>query len=507
MTSQAALAHLTACTIAATVAILAALLLPKRMAGLRYALLLLATVRFAIPTPILAAAGSHLATQLPKVSRVPNPARLLDNPFVTGAIALSVLPSARPLQTDGTAIAELLWAASASILLFVRLRKTSYRAPVARMPAEAELRAFNAASARIAPETDASLRIVAASEVPGVRGIWHGTVLLPDGLSAALSPAELEAVLAHELAHVRRRDNLTAAVVRVVTSVFWFHPLLWWMERKMLTEREAACDHLAIASGSGPREYAAGVLAVCRMALAGHFSPRQPAGAYASGPVLKQRMEQIMSIKAVSPSPLVVRLIPAVLAVLLITIPVTSGLLRAQSSSASAIPAGWHLAGSHPSDYTAGTDSSAVYAGLPSAFLKAKTDAQDFGTLMQTFASDQYKGRRIRLSANVKSDSVARSSGLWLRIDGRAENGGIPKMLGFDNMQNRPIKGTTAFARYEIVLDVPNEAVDIAMGIILAGPGEVWLNNVAIDIVPESVPVTGSTPTMPAGPQNLSFTK
>jgi hypothetical protein len=170
-----------------------------------------------------------------------------------------------------------------------------------------------------------------------------------------------------------------------------------------------------------------------------------------------------------------------------------------------AAPDGWFLAGSRPANYETGVDQSTIYNGLPSSFLKAKADQDGFGTLMQSFSAAKYLGQRIRLSGYVKSDSVVRWAGLWARVDGP---GSPPKVLAFDNMQGRPVKGTTAWQRYDVVLDVPDTAVGVAIGILLDGPGEVWLNGASFDTVAKSTPVTANQTglAVPDNPRNLSFT-
>jgi hypothetical protein len=169
-------------------------------------------------------------------------------------------------------------------------------------------------------------------------------------------------------------------------------------------------------------------------------------------------------------------------------------------------PDGWILAGSKPANYETGTDQLNSYNSRPSAFMKAKTDGEGFGTLMQSFSAEQYRGKRVRLSGWVKSDMVSRWAGLWMRIDGPVQ-GGTPQILGFDNMQGRPIKGTLAWQKYEVVLDVPQTANGIAFGILQDGPGEVWLNSVEFAVVGTGVAVTGTTPTVLDGPRNLSLEK
>ena len=95
---------------------------------------------------------------------------------------------------------------------------------------------------------------------PGVVGIWRPVLLLPEGLADRLTPAQLNAVIAHERCHVGRHDNLAAAVHMLVEAIFWFHPLVWWIERRMIDERERACDEAVLRAGNDPDEYAEGIL-------------------------------------------------------------------------------------------------------------------------------------------------------------------------------------------------------------------------------------------------------
>jgi len=181
-----------------------------------------------------------------------------------------------------------------------------------------------------------------------------------------------------------------------------------------------------------------------------------------------------------------------------------SGITATALLALAAAPEGWFLAGSKSANYDTGIDASAPYLGHGSSFLKAKADQEGFGTLMQSFSAKDYAGKRLRLSGYVKSDSVTRWAGVWMRVDG-PNSGTTPQTLAFDNMQNRPIKGTTDWQRYEVVLDVPDSAVGIAFGILLDGPGEVWLNSVQFDVVTTAVETTGRSPGLPDGPRNLSF--
>ena len=176
-------------------------------------------------------------------------------------------------------------------------------------------------------------------------------------------------------------------------------------------------------------------------------------------------------------------------------------LAQTHSTAAAAVPFGWLLAGSNPHNYEAGVDPQASYHGSPSAYLKAKQSTlEGFGTLMQDFSAGQYAGRRVRLRASMKTEEVADWAGLWMRVDKGSA------VLGFDNMVDQPIKDTTGWRTYEVVLDVPQDATGIAFGILLNKSGSVWLNNVQLDGVGVDVPTTAKAPArLPEGPTNLHF--
>ena len=97
---------------------------------------------------------------------------------------------------------------------------------------------------------------------PGVFGVFRPVLLLPEGIIEKLTAAQLQAILAHELCHVRRRDNLATAMRMLVEAMFWFHPLVWWMGARLVEERERACDEEVLRKGSDPRTYAEGILKV-----------------------------------------------------------------------------------------------------------------------------------------------------------------------------------------------------------------------------------------------------
>ena len=166
-----------------------------------------------------------------------------------------------------------------------------------------------------------------------------------------------------------------------------------------------------------------------------------------------------------------------------------------------AAPPGWFLAGSAPQSYETGVDRTVTYSGLPSAYLKSVSSVppRGFGTVMQSLQANDYRGKRIRFSAQVRSDSVADWAGLWMRVDEGKQ------VSAFDNMQRRPIQGSANWTPYAVVLDVSSDATGISFGILLTGTGSVWLSGAKFEVVDDQIPVTG--PAAPAAPANLDFEK
>jgi hypothetical protein len=150
--------------------------------------------------------------------------------------------------------------------------------------------------------------------------------------------------------------------------------------------------------------------------------------------------------------------------------------------------AAWSLGGSATSEYQTGFDSSTSCNGGPSLHLASSTAmASDFGEMGNAKTpGSSWLGQRLRLSGWVSSSAVTGWAGLWMRVDGAAQ-----ATLAFDNMQCRAISGTTRWAEYEVVLDVPASAELVAYGILLSDQGEIWLDGVSLDVVDDCTPTTG----------------
>lgn len=165
----------------------------------------------------------------------------------------------------------------------------------------------------------------------------------------------------------------------------------------------------------------------------------------------------------------------------------------------------WIITGTAPDKYETGIDRKIFHTGTRSAYICSTAEdyeADEYATILQQFSADLYTGKRVRLAAFVKAQEVEGWAGLWMRLDDKFSN-----TLKIDNMQNRPITGTSEWNLYSCVLDVPKEAKIINIGILLSGKGSVWMDNVSFQEVDKNIPTTDFEiqKVYPDHPENLSF--
>jgi len=146
---------------------------------------------------------------------------------------------------------------------------------------------------RIALDLPFAIKVISSPWIlgPGVFGIRRPVLLLPEGITSHLTTPEMDAILAHELCHVRCHDNLATVAHMAVEALFWFHPLVWWLGARLMEERENACDEEVLRSGSEPEVYAEGILKICELYLA----PPLSWVSGVTGSNLKKRIEAIVA--------------------------------------------------------------------------------------------------------------------------------------------------------------------------------------------------------------------
>jgi bla regulator protein blaR1 len=273
--------HLWQSTSCVGAAWLLTLALRKNRAAVRYWLWLAASVKFLIPFSLIVGIGSQMGWRsAPALAQPQFPAVVsqIGGPF---AMMAQVSPQAAAAR-ETSAISAMLFGVWLSGVLFglifwVRLLR--------------KIRAVRRAATRLDLNLPIPVWSSAARLEPGVFGIRKPVLILPEGIAERLTPAQLEAVLAHELCHVRRRDNLTAAIHMAVEVVFWFHPLVWWIRRQLVAERERACDEEVLGAGNSPDVYAEGILRICQY----YLESRVACVSGISGSDLRKRIETILS--------------------------------------------------------------------------------------------------------------------------------------------------------------------------------------------------------------------
>ena len=168
---------------------------------------------------------------------------------------------------------------------------------------------------------------------------------------------------------------------------------------------------------------------------------------------------------------------------------------------------GWTFSSTQAACFSSQLEQQVVHGGRKAACLQsiAVPGAEDFATVTQAIDARLYRGQKVKLSGFVRSDKVTQWAGLWMRIDPKS---GPP--LEFDNMQKRPIRGTTEWTQYSIELNVSFQAEQIHIGGLLMGSGTIWLDDLKLETVGAAlVGVREKTRlrSLPLRPVNMDFEK
>jgi len=136
-------------------------------------------------------------------------------------------------------------------------------------------------------------------DMPMTYGILKPVILVPSALLLHLNPAQLEAIITHELAHIKRHDYLINILQSVLEVIFFFHPVFWWINKEIKEQRENACDEMAVQMDISPKDLAHGLANVLNQAQQ-HVPDMAMAAAKRNTPTL-DRIKRIMGVKT-SPS-------------------------------------------------------------------------------------------------------------------------------------------------------------------------------------------------------------
>ncbi|HTZ72868.1 MAG TPA: M56 family metallopeptidase [Candidatus Aquilonibacter sp.] len=298
--------------------------LKRNRAAVRYWLWFAASVKFLVPFSLLVVLGSRLSWQTAAPIAQPQWSFVVDNaiqPFAASTASTQALsphasftlaPILIGVWLCGVAVGVAFWLKFWMQMRRIRRNATTLSLglpiPVLSSPSQIE---------------------------PGVFGIFRPVLLLPEGIESRLTPAQLDAIVAHEMAHVRRRDNLTAAIHMIAEVVFWFFPVVYWLRARLIEERENACDEDVLRLGSEAESYAEGIIEVCKSYT------ESPAACISgiSGSDLKKRIIGIVTPRFGENLTLARRLLLSTFGIAAVAAPIVFGiviapLLHAQSASA-----------------------------------------------------------------------------------------------------------------------------------------------------------------------------
>ena len=310
----------------------------------------------------------------------------------------------------------------------------------------------------------------------------------------------LHEVVLHEKAHCGQGHIYDLVLVSVVEILFWFNPLLKLFRRELSELHEYQADRQVLAQGVDAADYQMLIIkksvGTQKFRWATHLR-----NTYCQ---TKKRIVMMNREKTKNQKRWYALFLVPVVAVLLMSFGNRSE--APSQAAANEVPEGWVVAGTAPQDYQVSVLPE-KREGNNVVLLEsvANPDPSKFGTLSQYCSADQYLGKRVRMTGYLKSENVKNWAGMWFRVDDSKQK---DLSLSFDNMSDRPIKNTTDWKKYEIVLDVPQQAGAMAFGVLLEGSGKVWISGISFEVVDQSVPTNNMVKeraALPQGPVNLDF--
>ncbi|HEV3449147.1 MAG TPA: sigma-70 family RNA polymerase sigma factor [Gemmataceae bacterium] len=170
-------------------------------------------------------------------------------------------------------------------------------------------------------------------------------------------------------------------------------------------------------------------------------------------------------------------------------------------------PAGWSC---HGDDYAFQVDEAVRHGGSYSCRIESRSPRpSSFAMMSQTIRADDYRGERVRLTGYIKTEQLEGMATLWTRIDG------VDGLLGIDKTVEEAVRGTSDWRQPHIVIDVPESSKTIRFAVLVEGAGKAWIDDLKLEIVERSVPVTNPStdprskierkPELPRRPVNLDF--
>ncbi|HVQ36141.1 MAG TPA: M56 family metallopeptidase [Pyrinomonadaceae bacterium] len=297
--------HLWQTTLFVLVVVVAAFTLRQGPARLRHHFWLLASAKFIVPAVLFVFMAQQTGIDSLEIFRgSPQP---VESPLLVNGVtepvsaiasdyegAVVANPSTDPREIYLALTAVWLTGCAALVLVWAIRRQRFLRSlKLGRgLQTGREWEALMSAKVTLGFQARVGLVISPLHIEPAAYRVWRPVVVMPESIASQLDDGELEAIMLHELAHIQRRDNLIGNLQLALCALLWFHPLVWFISRKLFDEREQACDEKVLEVCGEPEAYASSILKVVRFCVGWKLAGVTGA---ASGSNLRRRIENIMA--------------------------------------------------------------------------------------------------------------------------------------------------------------------------------------------------------------------
>ncbi len=292
--------HLWQTTLFGVLALTAILVLKRAPARVRYVLWTAASLKFLIPSAALVWVAYQIGINLPSFFMnmawaTGDPIKFLTTQNDFFYVTQTMNGSELHVHHAAFWIFLTIWISGSAVLFTIWIqRQLAFRKKLKDgniLNHGREMNLLSQVQERMRIRRKVQLLVSANVTEVGVWGMFHPMIVLPVEIGEHLSDSELEAIFLHELIHVARWDNLISNVQMTICCLFWFHPLVWLIDRMLLAERERVCDDRVLQLGSASKTYASSLVKVLRFGLGMRIAGASCAG----GSNLKQRIENIVA--------------------------------------------------------------------------------------------------------------------------------------------------------------------------------------------------------------------
>ena len=297
--------HLWQATLFALIVFAATFALRRGPARMRHALWMLASIKLLVPAALFVfladQAGINFLWLINSFWQTTTDASLLQGIsepvlMISNSYQFTVSSGRALRHNELYCLLTVVWLMGSLSLLFLwgtrRRRFLQALKRGRRVDAGREWETFNRARTLLGLTTPVNLVLSPHKTEPIVARVWRPVVMLPESIGEHLNNSELEAIMLHELVHVQRRDNLIGNLQMAVVTLLWFHPVIWLVSRRLISEREQACDEKVLAVVGAPETYASSILKVVRFSFGWKVAGVSGAG---NGSNLRRRIKNIMS--------------------------------------------------------------------------------------------------------------------------------------------------------------------------------------------------------------------